>query len=189
MKSIFLFSTRLRMFLTELPPIIFLTFALIFNSKADDIMKLYPLIVVLAAIVILIFLYLFRAVIIRYDEVRTVGLFSSREHTVINENKTLVITLHPKRFMVIELFGDGGSFDTYSWLKSEDSTVINLFRAKAYGSLNTVKKILRYFEVDEEIILTLIAKDCPEIDLEKIKVSSSTVHEGKSVKIYFKETI
>ena len=177
------------MFLTELPPIIFLVLAIIFNDKADDIMKLYPLIIVLSAIVIFIFLYLFRAVIIRYDEVRTVGLFSSREHIIINKDKTLAITLHPKRFTVVEVFGDGGSFDTYSWLKSEDSTTINLFRAKAYGSLNTLRKILRYFDVDVEMIDELITKDGVEFDLEKIKVASSTVHDGKSIRIFFKETI
>lgn len=177
------------MFLTELPPIIFLIFAIIYNNKADGLMKLYPLIALLIAIVILIFLFLFRAVVIKYDEVRSIGLFSSREQIIINKDKTLTISLHPKRFMVVEVFGDGGNFETYSWLKSEENTTINLFRAKAYGSINTIRKILRYFDVDNETIAALISNDDVEFDLEKIKVSSATVHDAKSISIFFKETV
>ena len=189
MKSTFLFSTRLRMFLTELPAIFFLVLAIIYNDTSEELLKLYPLIVLLSAIIIFIFLYLFRAVIIRYDEVRTIGLFSSREQLVLNKDKALVITLQPRNFIVVEVFGEGKNFETYAWLKNEDSCEINLFRAKAYGTVSSLRAVLRNFDVDENTIDRLIERDGERIELKEFILSSATVHDGKSISIFFKETI
>ena len=177
------------MFLTELPAIFFLVLAILFNDDSEELMKLYPLIVLLSAIIIFIFIYLFRGVIIRYDEVRTIGIFSSREQLVLNKDKTLVLTLQPKNFIVVEVFGEGKNFETYAWLKSEDAREINLFRAKAYGNENSLKAVLRQFDVDDDIIDVLVEKDGERVELEKLILSSNTVHDGKSIRIFFKETI
>ena len=48
MKKTFLFCTKPLFFLTEIPPVFLLIIAILQNSQADGILKLYPLIAVLS---------------------------------------------------------------------------------------------------------------------------------------------
>ena len=189
MKSIFLFCTRLRYFFTVIPPLFILAIAIKYNSGVEATMKLYPLIIASSGVIIFILLYFFRAIKINFEEIKCIGLFSSRESTVINKDKTLHITILPKRKILLEIYGQNDNFETYAWLKNEDSTEINLFRAKALGNLGTARKILSYFEIDAEDIEKAITSDVFSADYEKITLNTEIADDKKTFKIYFKETV
>lgn len=189
MKSIFLFSTRFRYFLTEIPPILLLIISIKYNSDVEDLMKLYPLIIVLSGIIIFIGMYFFRGVKINFEEIKCIGLFSSRESCVINAGKTLHISILPKRKIQLELYGENNDFETYAWLKNEDSTVINLFRSKALGNSGTVRKVLSYFDVETEDIEKALSSDSFSADYDKITLNTEITDNKKTFKIHFKETI
>ena len=189
MKSIFLFCTRLRYFFTVIPPLFILAIAIKYNSNVEAAMKLYPLIIASGGVIIFILLYFFRAIIINSEEIKCIGLFSSRESTVINKDKTLHITILPKRKILLEIYGQNDNFETYAWLKNEDSSEINLFRAKALGNLGTARKILSYFDVDVNHIENALTEDSFSADYEKITFNTEIVDDKKTFKIYFKETL
>ena len=64
MKGIAFFSSRLWVYLTELPVILLLVVAVRNNDAADNVGKLYPLIILLGAVIVFIAIYFFRGVII-----------------------------------------------------------------------------------------------------------------------------
>lgn len=189
MKSIFLFSTRFRYFLTEIPPSILLIISIKYNAGVDALMKLYPLIIILSGIIIFIGMYFFRGVKINFEEIKCIGLFSSKESAVINANKTLYISILPKRKILLELYGANDDFETYAWLKSEEGTQINLFRAKALGNSSTVRKVLSYFDIEAEYIENAIKSENFSADCKKIKLTTETINNQKTFVIYFKETV
>lgn len=189
MKSIFLFCTRLRYFFTLIPPLFILAIAIKYNSDVEATMKLYPLIIASSGVIIFILLYFFRAIIINFEEIKCIGLFSSRESTVINKGKALHISILPKRKIQLEIYGENDDFETYAWLKNEDNTQINLFRAKALGNSGTVRKILSYFNVDVNHIEKALTEDSFSADYEKITLNTEIVDDKKTLKIYFKETL
>lgn len=189
MKSVCLFCTKIRYFLTEIPPLLLLAIAIKYNSGVESTMKLYPLIIVMSGVVVFIALYFFRAVKINNEEIKAIGLFSSREKAVINKDKTLHITVLPKNKIRVELFGDNDNFDTYAWLKNEETTEINLFRAKANGNEKTVHRILSYFGAEKDDIQKVFSTDGFSIDYEKIAITSEITENIKIIKVYFKETI
>lgn len=190
MKKIFLFSSRLRVYLTEIPPVFLLILAIKFNSAVDTLMKLYPLIITLSALIVFIAVYFFRAVVIGVDEVKCIGPFSSKEKAIIAKEKSLVITILPKRRLRIELFGNGDDLaESCAWLKNDTSEHINLFRSKANGGVGTARRILRYFDVSDKALESLIEKDGYSEDFENVTVTSDTVNEAKAITVYFKNTI
>lgn len=190
MKSIFIFASRLRVYLTEIPPAVLFTLAIIYNDRADELMKLYPLIVVLGALMLFIGVYFFRAVLITGEEVRCVGRFSSRDKVLIKKDRTLVITLLKRKRLRIEVFGiPDGSCDGFAWLESEEPTEINLFRAKANGGRGTAKKILRYFDTPESDIEKIIGTADFSANYENTAVTTDVENESQRIKIFFKETV
>ena len=189
MKSIFLFSSRLWFYLSELPPIVLLIFAISFNDKVDSLMQLYPLIIALSLFIIFISVYFFKGVLIKNDEIRVVGLFSGRDKAIINKNKTLAITVLPKGRLKLELFGNSEDFETYAWLKGDGDAEINLFRARANGSRHSAKRILRFFGADNDAIQGLIREDGYFTEDQSISFKSETENECRKILIFFKKTI
>ena len=88
MKSIILNCTRPWLFLTEVPPAILLLVSIAYNGYADGLLKLYPLMAAMIASMVFIFLYFFRLIIIKSDEVRQIGKFSSQEKAILKKDKT-----------------------------------------------------------------------------------------------------
>ncbi len=190
MKKTFLFASRLWVYLTEIPPIILLILCIKFNSGVDTLMKLYPLIVTLSALIIFIGVYFFRAVVIGFDEVKCIGPFSSRDKAIIAKDKALVITVLPKRRLRIELFGGGEDLaKSCTWLRGDTSPCINLFRAKANGGERSVCRILKFFDIPKATFDMLMKKDGYSEDYKDLTVSSDTQNEAKTIKIQFKNTI
>ena len=130
-----------------------LSIAIKYNDHSDNLLKFYPLMVFLAAAIIFTVVYFFRAIGVGFDEVRTIGLFSTREHAIINEGKTLTVTLLPKKKLMVELFGNDGVLAELDWLcLDEDGKIpdINLFRAKAIGGKRAALKIISFYGVPKE---------------------------------------
>ena len=190
MKFLFFISTRLKVFLTEIPPIILFWIAIIYNSAVDSPFKLYPLMVILCALIIFIPVYFLRGVFISYEEIRCVGFFSSKERAVIKEERMLVLTPLPKRKVRIELFSKNDDGDaSYAWLANEEAVFVNVFRAKVNGKNGVVKKVLRFFETDEDIIAKALEKDDFSAELEKTNISTDIQNDEKQIILYFKETL
>ncbi len=197
MKSIFLFATKFRVLWVFIPPVLLLIPSIILNDSTDSSMfplmnsnvKLYPLIIVLILVIIFMIIYFFRMVTVKLDEIRCIGPFSSKDRIELKKERSLVLTLLKHGRIRIEVFGICRDNETYLWLTEEDFTEINLFRATANGSANTVKKILRFFGVDAEKIDTALSQNGEIENAEEFTLSSETVEEKKRIKLYFKETI
>ena len=190
MKFLFFLSTRLRVFLTEIPPIILLMVAIIYNSAVDSPFKLYPLMVVLCALIFFIPIYFLRGVFISYEEVRCVGFFSSKEKAIIKEGRMLVLTQLSKKKVRIELFSKNNDGEaSYAWLADEESVFVNVFRARVNGKEGVIKRTLRYFEIEEDVIADALEKEDFSVELDKVKVMTDVENESKKVIVYFKETL
>ena len=190
MHFLFFLSTRLKVFLTEIPPILLFAMAIIYNDSVNSPFKLYPLMVILCALILFIPVYFLRGVFINYEEVRCVGFFSSKEKAIIKEDRTLVLTLLPKRKVRIELFSKNNDGEaSFAWLTKEEAVWVNVFRARVNGKEGVIKKALRYFEIDEEVITATLEKDNFSVELERVKVMTDIENESKKVTVYFKETL
>lgn len=189
MKSILLISTKFRVYLTEIPPIILLSVVLHFNDRVEGVFKLYPLIVFLSAVIIFIPIYFTRGVVVAYDELRCVGIFSSRDRAFITEDKTIVLTCLKKRRIRVELFEKSSGESAFSWMKSDPNTEINIFRAKVGGTEKTVLKILTYFGAEKQFARTVIENETAETDLGEITLKSELSDDEKKISIHFNETL
>lgn len=164
MKGIYLMGANPAMYWSEIPLAGLFALSIIFNKYSDSLTKLYPLIIVLGGAIVFVAIYFFRMVRVSYDEIRYIGLFSSRDKAIINEGKTLKIRMLGNfRFSII-LFGHDG-FADFDWLKkdgSEEPTDIALFRGRGFGGKRAVGRILRYYGVDDgsrDYFLSIINKD------------------------------
>ena len=190
MKSIYLLSTKLWVYLTEIPVLILLWVSISSNHLSQDMFKYYPLIIFLSFAVIFIVVYFFSVISINYDEIRYHGLFSSKDSAFITENKSLVIRIKPKRNLDIELYGDAGVEPAFDWMKAEDikHRDICLFRGKANGSSGTAKRILKYFKLPELEIENALSDGFSYED-DSIRVNSGYKNEIFEIKLKFKVTI
>ncbi len=190
MKSIYILSTRLWVYLTEIPVLILLWISISSNHISNDIFKYYPLIVFLSFSVVFIMIYFFSVISINYDEIRYHGLFSSKDSAFITENKSLVIRIKPRRNIDIELYGDAGEEPAFDWMKAEDvlHRDICLFRGRANGSTGTVKRILKYFNFPEEK-LESVFNDSFIYEDDAIRVNCLRKNEVLEVTLKFKITM
>ena len=190
MKSIYFFSSKLRVYLTELPMIIFLILSIAYNDKMDTRIKLYPLIIALSLLIIFTFIYFLRFVKISTDEVRCSGLFSSRDRAVIKKDKRLVLTLMKKRRILIEIFGIGEA-PTLDWVDPNDyvDSEINLFRTKSVGGKRAAKRLLSYFDIDKKDFDSIIDGESFKGEYEFITLISEIGKNGKEISLKFNETI
>ncbi len=189
-KSVYLFSTKLRMFLSEIPLLLLLTVAIIYNDRAEGLLKLWPLIIAVSGIIIFIFLYFFRAVAISYEEIRSVGLFSSKEMRSVEKDRTIVLTVRSKNRLRVELFGKDEK-PAFDWMKDADREPIeiNLFNEKAVGSTKSVQRVLRFFGVPKEEFDEILKTDGFEKEYTLVRVTTETVNEEKKVKIRILQTV
>ncbi len=179
------------MLLTELPLIVLLALTVSFNGHVTTPGKLYPLIVTLILGIILILVYLFRLVRISNEEVRSIGRFSSRDSAVLNEGKTLILTVMPKRRLHVAVFGNDGTPPALDWAQSEDYEIpdIFLYREKAVGGARTAKKILEFFDVPRTDAEYAVRDDGFTREYDAITVTSERKNELLEIKIKFTKTI
>ncbi len=190
-KPMYIFASRMRSFWVLAPITLVLWLSVHFNRAADGLYKLYPLIVFSALAIVFAIVYLFRAIQISYAEIKYIGRFSSRDSATINEGKTIVIDLLPKKKVSIQLYGNEGYNPEIKWLQNDDGTPedICLFRGKSYGGANDARRILLYFGVDVQDIEDFITSDADPRNYENVTVSSLTYLEHRQIRIRMNTTI
>lgn len=179
------------MFLTELPIVGLLVLAICFNSSAGGQLKLYPLITVLSLAIILIFIFLFRVIVISAEEIRAIGPFSSKDKAIINKDKTLILTLRDRGRLIVTLFGNDGERPALDWARGDDyiPVDINLFRERVEGRVGSAKKILRYFGIPSSDISAIVSGDCFTAQYDGFTVSAEEENSTLQIKIKFNETL
>ena len=184
MKKVSLFCTKIWFYLTEIPPIVLMIFAIIYNT--DDGIGLYPLIVFSAAVAIMIFIYFFRMIVISNEEIRSIGLFSSRDSAVIEKDTKLQITIESGGNLHVALLGKRKMPD-FSWSKIEDypSCDVNIYRERAVGGKSAVARILKYFEVSSADIDCALKSDSFEKDYDYFTFSSIQGENSKQITLSF----
>lgn len=189
-KSIYLFCTRLWYYLTALPLAVILVFAIIYNSGAKNLLKLYPLIVITALGICFIFIYFFRAVKLSGDRIRKLGLFSGRDSALIVEGRELAITLERRKRAKIELFGHDEA-PALDWIDEEryKDMSVNLFRARVKGGKRAVKKIVSLFGATKDEAARLLESRSYECENDAVRISASESESIRTVRIAFKATI
>ncbi len=189
MKKVFLFSSRLRVYLSLIPVLTLLGIVISVHDTATSIVKYYPLEIALGALAVLIVLFFFRAVLITKDEIRQIGLFTNREKAMIDEGKTLVFTLASKKRLTIELYGGTDSAPSLPWA-GDVCGEINLFRSKTLGAARAVRTTLLCFGVCPEEADEILAK-APEkeISFENVAVRAEKKHDVLIYRIRILKTI
>ena len=189
-KSIYLFCTKLWIYVTELPALAIFTLAAIYNKHSEEPMGLYPLMIVSLAAAVIIFLYFLRFISINTDEIRYHGMFSSRDRDFIKADRTLIITLKPFGNMKLELYGDAGEIPPFDWMKPEDVQYRDVcyFSGIAVGGRRDVKRIAKYFTVPESE-LDAICNAGYEFSNDTVTVKTEDKNECTVVSIHFNKTI
>ena len=194
MKKVFIFGTKLPMFLCELPLLGLFILAIVFNDTSGKTISkagLYPLMIMMAAGMIFMFIYLFRAVLISGEAVRSIGLFSSRDRAIVNKDKTLVLTVRPKHKLKIELFGkdEAPQLDWISDSETIDRDYVNLYRDIAIGNDATVGRVLRSFDVPKQDIEEILLSESYSRDFSLVSVKKEKSDLGNTYSIKFLKTI
>ena len=180
------------MYLTELPLIILLAFAIAFNNSAGGFLKLYPLIITSICIIIFIFIFFFRVIALSGEEIRIIGRFTSRDGAIINKGKKLTMTLDKKNRLKLELFEDDGVLPELDFLKNDPDYKphgLNLFREKAVFGKSALRRVLKYFEIGDEHISGIFSSDTYECTTKLLSLTSIDDGDVLSVSIEFTETI
>ena len=97
MKNTFLFCSRLRVYWCEIPIVGILLLCIKYNDYSEGLYKLYLLMAFSALASIFILIYFFRAIKLSFEEIRYIGLFSSRDSAIITEGKTIILTPRGKK--------------------------------------------------------------------------------------------
>ena len=190
MKFTGFFCTRLYMFLSELPVIIFLWLAIANNDKVDLSVKLYPLQAVLIGIGIFIILFLFRMITVSNKEIRMHGLFSSKDRAIINKGKTLTVTLLPRRRIRFELFG-AEEKPPFEWMKSVDyiPSAVRVFRATAIGGRLSARRLVSFFGADKQTLHDMLSQEEFTCELDGITLLSRITDGERKIDLKFNKTI
>ncbi len=192
MKKIYLCCTKPVMLLTELPVILLMILAIIFNSSAGGLLKLYPLIITCGAIIVFIFIFFFRVISLSNEEIRMIGRFTSRESAIINKGKRLTLTLCKKNQLKLELFEDDGVLPELSFLKNDPDYKpqgLNLFRERAIFGRSALHRVLRYFEIGDSDIDAIFSRDTYKCENAVLRLESKATEGTLCVCIEFTETI
>ena len=179
------------MYLTELPLLLMLMVTIYYNNMAEGFIKFYPLMVSLVLGMVFIFIYLFRLVSISVEEIKSIGPFSSRDRAVINEGKTLILTLCPGKRLHVDLFGNDGLAPMLDWAQNDEHEIIDiyLFRGKAVGGKGTAARVLRFFDVPDDEALRAVSEDGFEKEYESVTVTTEVRDDITEILIKFTETI
>jgi hypothetical protein len=147
--------------------------------------RLYPLIIFCAGTMIFIFLFFFRLISVSEDEIRSLGLFSSKDFSPIKSGQTLCLTLRKGGKIRVELFGKSDA-PGFSWMRGDyKESEVNLYREKAVGKEGALLPLLKSFGISKTEASQLFTEDAA-YDLEKYKIESKTENGEKSIRILIK---
>lgn len=189
MKKVYLFCSRIYVYLTELPVFIMLAIAIAYNDKSEEAFKHYPLIIFLIGAAAFIFLYFFRFISIDSSEIKYLGLFSSKDSAAIAERRTLAISLRKRGKIKLELYGNADEEPIFDWMKANDvmHREICVFRGRAFGGALAVKRIVRFFAEDTEATNECLNGDF-EYENENVRINTEKENDSVTLRINFKKT-
>ena len=189
-KAIYFFCTKLRMFLSVIPLGFMLAVCIIYNDELKTPIKLYPLIIALSLFILFIFVYFFRMVSVSTEEIRAIGLYSSKEVCIVQKGRTVVFTVRSKNRLRIELFGKEDS-PVFDWMKEGDfgNDDIRLFSERAIGGQRSVGRFLKYLNISSEDIEKVFSEEDIRCEYRDYEITTSVVNEEKKVSIFFINTI
>ena len=189
-KQLYLPCTIWRPILVSLPLALLLAVSVRMNPEVDTPGKLYPLIAFSILAIIFTFVYFFRVVTISKDEIKIIGPFSSKDSSLINEGKTLIITQRSLNRISVDLFGNNGVNADLDWLKNEEKVRdIYLFKSDIVGGKNTIAKILLYFDINRDDANLFISSNAAFKEYQDYTVSASQAEDAKEIRIKFTNTI
>ena len=189
-KKLYFPCVVLRPILISTPLALLLAAAIALNNAVDTLLKLYPLIIFSILAIIFTFVYFFRVVSLSKEEIKIIGPFSSKDCSIINEGKTLIITRRHGNRISIDLFGNNGVNADLDWLKNEQTVRdIYLFKSKVVGGTNSIIRILRYLGIDKTDAAEIAASDEYAKEYADYTVSVSSPEEMKEIKIKFTNTL
>ncbi len=189
-KKLYFPCVVLRPILISIPLALLLAAAIALNNAVDTLLKLYPLIIFSILAMIFTFVYFFRVVSLSKEEIKVIGPFSSKDCSIINEGKTLIITRRRGNRISIDLFGNNGVNADLDWLKNEQTVRdIYLFKSKVVGGTNSIIRILRYLGIDEADASEIAASDEYAKEYADYTVSVSSPEEMKEIRIKFTNTL
>ena len=189
-KKLYFPCVVLRPILISIPLALLLAAAIALNNAVDTLLKLYPLIIFSILAIIFTFVYFFRVVSLSKEEIKVIGPFSSKDCSIINEGKTLIITRRRGNRISIDLFGNNGVNADLDWLKNEQTVRdIYLFKSKVVGGTSSIIRILRYLGIDEADASEIAASDEYAKEYADYTVSVSSLEEMKEIRIKFTNTL
>ena len=191
MNNVYLLKMRLWAFLIEVPLMALLMICWNMNEQVDELLKLYPLIIALAAGIIFMAVYLFRLVEISWEEIRDIGLFTRRDSGLISKGRVLELRLKAHGLVSITLMGHDGEYAGFDWMRPDDGAPadIALYRGNAYGGKRAILKLLRYFGADESQAAGLVGMEIQTADFEYASATSSREDDSLFIRISINETL
>ncbi len=150
MKKIHLSMSRPWVYLFELPLAGLFVLCILFHNRVDSLLKLFPLEIAVAAVMIFLPLYFFRFLSFATDEVREIGLFSGKDRAVLNKGRTLILTLRKKGKIRAEVYGKNGEEPAFAWQKNDRdyrASDFCMLRAAAYGGRKSIASLLSFYGV------------------------------------------
>ena len=190
MKKFTLLShTKARTYLNLLPSVAIMILAIIFNNKADGLLKLWPLIIFMGGITVFLGLFLLRILYISVEDIRMIGPFTSRDKSVIKKGTTLVLTAREDGKVKVELMDDEGGSPVFDWMKESRQKDVCLFRETVWGGIGAIEWVLKFFKVGDAQIEKLITEKSYSEALESFTVSCNRGENTREVKISFTATL
>ena len=189
-KSLYFPRTILRPIFISIPAIIVLIASIVLNHLVNSPVRLYPLMIFSGLTVAFTFVYFFRVVVLTTEEIKMIGPFSSKDSSIINEGKTLIITRRSVGRISIDLYGNNGVNADLDWLRNERTIRdIYLFKSKVVGGTNAVKRILLFFGISEIDANELLSTNEAYKEYPEYTVSVSSVEGKQEIRIRFTITI
>ena len=119
-----------------------------------------------------------------------IGPFSSKDSSVINEGKTLIITRRSVGRISIDLFGNNGVNADLDWLKNVQTIRdIYLFKSNVVGGTNAIKRILLFFGISAKDAEAFLSSKEAYKEYPDYTVSVSCPEDKREIRIKFTNTI
>ena len=193
MKKLYFLCTKPWIYLSEIPLIILLVLAIIFNPTADGVWKLYPLIITLIIGIIFILVYFFKVLILSQDELEIFSVFTERDSATLNLGKTIIMgKISPTRIKVC-VFGNDGKPPQFDFIpEGADYTPVDIFllRSKVLGGNGALVRIMNYFDVPADSAKKLTEDDGDyEDEILRLTSVKDAVTGYQEIKLTFKKTL
>jgi hypothetical protein len=189
MKKIHLFATKWWYFLVCLPPLFVFILCLIYHPRTTTKLGLFPLEFAMLGVIAFSIMFFVRTVRISFEEVRVTGIFSDHDHMDMVLGRQIILVQYPHNNLGIYVYGEDFAEEKF-WLLNEKPKEHILMRARAVGGEKSMKRVLRYFGLNEEIAQAVLSD--PKMSIyegEYINVETLTVDERFVVRIFLKRQI